>query len=191
MKIKPSKPRCTKGAILAEACIGLALMALVWIFLSYSFFMQNNDVRTAMAARYAAWYQGANGNGTLATAGQMDQFFFFQPGLSTVTNLSPNTPVSALFKSIPGITSDGNPQNGPFMVKVSFGVSSITPSSTFPFNLMSTHLPMMPDSGITNVLTVSSTAQWDGVGDPWTQNTAQAWEMLALGAIASYFQSLL
>jgi len=187
MKISRNPRRRCAGQFMAEACIGLALMSFVWIILTYSLFMANNDIRTEMAARYAAWYQGANGNGTMATTNQMDQYFFYQTGLSTV---KPGTPeqVSSFFPPVipSGLTklfdlSDGTKANGPFKVSVSFGVSSVDSSSPFPFDLLNTHVPFMPDSNITNALSVQSSCQWDGVADTWTDSDTVLkviWNML-------------
>jgi hypothetical protein len=185
MKTFHSRSRDCSGQFLAEACIGLALMTFTWIIMTYSLFMANNQIRTAMAARYAAWYQGAN-NGTQATKGQIDQYFFFQ-ALSTVT---PQTAVQPpLISQIPVIssllTSDGTAANGPFKVGVSFGVPD-TSSTVFPFSMLKTHVPFMPNSEITNILSVNSSAQWDGIADTWPDPVAKAWEAIAVGGIASY-----
>ena len=194
MKISRNPRRQCSGQFMAEAAIGLALMAFVWIILTYSLFMANNDIRTEMAARYAAWLQGANG-GTIATASQMDQYFFYQTGLSTVKAGTPEQ-VSSFFPPVlpSGLTklfdlSDGTAANGPFKVSVSFGVSSADSSSPFPFDLLNTHVPFMPDSNITNALSVQSSCQWDGVGDTWTDSTTVLkviWNMLK-NLVSSFF----
>jgi len=195
MKFTRAPNRSCSGQFMAEACIGLALMTFVWIILTYSLFMANNDIRTEMAARYAAWYQGANGSGTIATASQMDQYFFFQSGLSAVKAGTPETVSSFFPPFIPkGLTklfdlSDGTAANGPFKVSVSFGVSSVSSSSAFPFNLLSTHVPFMPDSNMTNALSVSSSCQWDGVADTWTSADTVLkviWNMLK-NLVSSFF----
>jgi len=56
------------GQMMPEACIGLALMAFVWVVSAYSLFMANNSIRTEMAARYAAWYQGASGGSAVSAS---------------------------------------------------------------------------------------------------------------------------
>jgi hypothetical protein len=192
MKILYSRRQNCSGQVMAEACIGLALMTFVWIIVTYSLFMANNQIRTVMAARYAAWYQGANNSGTIATASQMDQYFFYQSGLSTVTKENPKTAgdiISAIIpiglpKSVTQIfdLNDGTDANGPFKVSVSFGVQNAN-STTFPFSMLKTHVPFMPDSTMT-VLSVKSSAQWDGIADTW--NTAGQ----ALGVIWNALKNL-
>jgi hypothetical protein len=158
MKPINSSNKKESGQMMAEACIGLALMALAWILISYSLFLANNDIRTEMAARYAAWHQGASGDGTAVIASQVDQYFFFQSGLSTVSNVPP---------ALIGDVITGNMPDGPFKVKVAFGVSDPNSSSNpFPFNMLKTHVPFMPDSMMATY-SVSSTCQWDGTGETW------------------------
>src|SRR5882762_3573264 len=163
--------RCS-GQIMVEACIGLALMTFVWIMLTYSLFLANNQLRTEMAARYAAWYQGANGAGTPATATLLDQHFFFQTGISTVANLPPMQIADVLTGSSPAnastYSSDGSGDNGPFRVKVTFGVKDPNSAGNpFPFDLLKTEVPLMTNS-MMSVYSVSSSCQWDGVAETWT-----------------------
>ena len=157
--------------MMAEACIGLALMALAWILISYSLFLANNDIRTEMAARYAAWHQGASGDGTAVTASQVDQYFFFQSGLSTVSSVPPALIGDVITGNMSADSSNYSPDSsggdGPFKVKVTFGISDPNSSSNpFPFDLLKTHVPFMPDSMMATY-SVSSTCQWDGTGETW------------------------
>jgi len=152
---------------MAEACIGLALMAFTWIIGTYALFMAENKVRTAMAARYAAWYQGANGNGTLPTTAQIDEGFFQQAGVSTVTDVTPQAAEVPVL-NIPLGFNDGTAANGMFKVQVTFGVSSLASANQYPFVLLNTQVPYMPSSALTNAFSVQSSCQWDGVGDTWT-----------------------
>jgi hypothetical protein len=155
------------GQMMPEACIGLALMAFVWVVSAYSLFMANNSIRAEMAARYAAWYQGASG-GSAAPASQVDQYFFYQTGLSTVSNGSPQG-VSFLPSGASNLftPSDGSGGNGPFKASVRFGISGGGSSNAFPFVLLNTHVPLMPDSTMSNAMSVQSSCQWDGTGDNW------------------------
>ena len=74
--------RTLAGQILAEAAIGLALMAFTWILVSYVNYMCNNRIRTNMTARYSAWLSG---NGADPTAnGSVAQYFF----MNNDTNLA-------------------------------------------------------------------------------------------------------
>lgn len=178
---------------MVEACIGLSLMVFIWILLSYSLYMANNQIRTEMAARYAAWYTG-NNNGTLPSTSQIDQDFFFQSGLSSVTNSTPDTMSTFVSQLSGGLIpsefisfldlSDGTAANGPFKVQVSFGVTDPSSSANpFPFSILQTHVPFMTNS-MMSIYSVNSTCQWDGDSDTW--NTAsQAW-----GIITNFLESM-
>jgi len=161
-------------------------MVFTWILLSYSLYMANNKIRTEMAARYAAWYTG-NNNGTMPAASQIDQYFFFQSNLSTVTNETPDNMSTFISQLSGGLIpseftsflnlSDGTSANGPFRVQVTYGVTDPSSSGNpFPFSILQTHVPFMTNS-MMSIYSVNSTCQWDGDSDTW--NTAsQAWGLL-------------
>ncbi|HTR43690.1 MAG TPA: hypothetical protein VMH87_18920 [Pseudomonadales bacterium] len=186
MKILYTQRRRETAQILVEACIGLSLMVFTWILLSYSLYMANNKIRTEMAARYAAWYTG-NNNGTMPAASQIDQYFFFQSNLSTVTNETPDNMSTFISQLSGGLIpseftsflnlSDGTSANGPFRVQVTYGVTDPSSSGNpFPFSILQTHVPFMTNS-MMSIYSVNSTCQWDGDSDTW--NTAsQAWGLL-------------
>jgi hypothetical protein len=156
---------------MAEACIGLSLMTFAWILIAYSLYLANYKIRTEMAARYAAWYEG-NNDGTLPSAAQLDQFFFMQPGLSSVSNLPPILLPDVITSSSPSgdsFTSDNTGGNGPYRVRVTFGVTSLDDANNpFPFNLLnsSVKVPMMPSTAL-SAMSVNSVCQWDGDSDTW------------------------
>ncbi len=187
-EVEPSSDSCS-GQVMIEAAIGLALLAFAWIMLSYSMFMATNDIRTVMAARYASWYRGASGNA--ATADQIDHAFFYQSGLSKV-EYGPGQGIADLLSSGGNIASTASKysgdENGPFMAKVTFGPSSLSSTNQFPFDLLTTEVPLMPNSYLTNCLSVFSTCQWDGVGDTW-RSPGQAFKGIvdSLKAIVSKF----
>lgn len=166
MKLLNASNRKKLGQVLAEACIGLSLMIFAWIIITYSLYMGNNAIRTEMAARYAAWYQANNG-GTAATGPQLDQYFFYQPGLSTVSNLEPVLMGQAFEGDEPTNAADYSGEDNPVRVAVAFGVPAPTSSSPFPFNLLSVHVPLMPDSTLP-IYSVQSSCQWDYDSDLWT-----------------------
>jgi len=186
MKIICAQRRGENAQIMVEACIGLSLMVFTWILVSYSLYMANNQIRTEMAARYAAWYTG-NNNGSLPSTTQIDQSFFFQSGLSTVTSQTPVTMSQFVSQLSGGLIpsqflsflnlSDGTSANGPFKVQVSYGVTDPSSSDNpFPFSILQTHVPFMTNS-MMSVYSVNSTCQWDGDSDTW--NTAsQAWGLI-------------
>jgi hypothetical protein len=185
MKILRSRRQSRHGQFLAEACIGLALMVAVWIILTYTLFLADNHIRTAMAARYAAWYYGAGGN--KATKENINQYFFYQPLASVeyaqgdgIGNLvrGDNTPSF----------SDGD--GWPTKAKVTFGVTNVSDASNpFPFNMVKTKVPFIPDADVTPVISVSSVCQWDQDSETWTTPGAALsglWNMLK-GIVSSFF----
>lgn len=170
MKLLPTRRQREFAQILAEAAIGLSLMTFAWILIAYSLYLANYQIRTEMAARYAAWYTG-NNNGTLPTAAQLDQYFFQQDGLSSVTMQPAILLPDVITSSTPSgdsYTNDSTSGNGPYRVQVTFGVTSPDSSSPFPFNLMTSGIkvPMMPDLALSTT-SVNSTCQWDGDSDTW------------------------
>jgi hypothetical protein len=178
MKTRFSSRRCCRGQVLAEACIGLSLVTFAWIMITYSLFMANNHIRTEMAARHAAWYKGTTGNDM--TPAQLDQMFFYQSnvakvvysqgeGIGSVIGLGGNGPS---FLDEPGF---------PTKATVTFGPIDAAHATQFPFDLLNTQVPLMPNSMLTNCLSVSASSQWDHVGETW--NTPGA-------ALSAVFNSL-
>lgn len=143
---------------MAEAAIGLALMSLTWILVAFATFLATNHLRTNMASRDAAWYQGETAGGLLSQD-QINDWFFFQK-LARVDCETGAGFVQAFAKV-----------SGPYRANVSFGASSLEDpnAATFPYVLLKTRLPFMPatapDSG--RIPTLGSTCQWDGVGEVW------------------------
>jgi hypothetical protein len=166
--------RCS-GQVLAEVCIGFALMTFTWILMAFALFMFNNRIRTAMAARHAAWMIGTNTSlqpGDLTP--DIDQGFFYQnnsSGTQLVTVESAPAVASSTGFSVGGILSNvvngGKPPN---RVTVRFGIAGGDAGGTnvFPFTLMNVKVPFMPKSSLENIYTVESQCQWAAVGDPWT-----------------------
>jgi len=171
MKLTPSRRQKKTAQVLAEACIGLSLMTFTWILIAYSLYLANYQIRTEMAARYAAWYTG-NNNGTAPTAAQLDQYFFPQSGLSKVTSVQPVLLPDVITSSMPGTTAytnDSSSANGPFRENVAFGPSTLdSTSNPFPFNLLNPNIkiPFMPDFSNFGY-SVNSSCQWDGDSDTW------------------------
>lgn len=171
MNLLSSRRHQASAQVLAEACIGLSLMVFAWILISYSLYLANYRIRTEMAARYAAWYQ-ANDGGTAATPAQLDQYFFFQSGLSSVSNVSPAYIGDVLEGNMPTSSATYTNVNGsmPIKAEVSFGPSSLdNANNPFPFNLLnsSVRVPLMPSSTL-STFQVNSACQWDDDGDCWT-----------------------
>ena len=173
MKISYSRHQELFGAILAEACIGLALLTFTWIIISYSLYMGDNHIRTAMAARHAAWLRGEKGGDVSdkskePTAADIEGWFFYEKDLTQVSFSRGELPLETLM----GGDRDkygGKAGKGPYLAKVTYGIQpdDLSSTTTFPFTLLKTHVPFMPSSLMGNVLSVSSTCQWDEVGNPW------------------------
>jgi hypothetical protein len=176
---------------MTEACLGLAMMAFTWIMMTYSFYMANNQVRSLMAARYAAWFAGAgftdsSDTPTEVTPSQLDQLFFFQPGLSKVDT----TNSAGIGSLLPGNASRFfTDAKGPFKRQVTFGLTDLNGPTPFPFDLLKTGVPFMPNSMLTNCLSVSSSCQWDAVGATWRSPGAALKGILDsfLGPLAKIF----
>jgi hypothetical protein len=170
MKIILSRHSGNSGQFMAEACIGLALMAFTWILLVYSLFLGTNQIRSEMAARYAAWYQANNSGAALPSASSLDQYFFYQTGLSSVANITPAAIGDVIEGNMPSSSTtygsaDGSAANGPFKAQVTFDPS--VAANQFPYNLLNTQVPFMPNSML-QYSKVVSFCQWDGDSDCWT-----------------------
>jgi hypothetical protein len=166
--------RCS-GQILAEVCIGFALLTFTWILMSFSLFMFNNRIRTAMAARHAAWMIGTKpGLSCSDITSDIDQDFFYQNNNSG-TPLVTVEPAPAVASStgfslgsiLSNVINGGQPPN---RVTVRFGVGSGGAGNTnvYPFTLMNVKVPFMPKSSLENLYSVESQCQWAAVGDTWT-----------------------
>jgi len=186
MKILRSRRQSRRGQFLAEACIGLALMVAVWIILTYTLFLADNHIRTAMAARYAAWYKGAGGSGLDGT--KLDTLFFYQTGLSKVEYAQGDGIGNLVMGDNTPSFSDGD--GWPTKAKVTFGVTDVSDTSNpFPFNMVKTKVPFIPDADVTPVISVSSVCQWDQDSETWTTPGAALsglWNMLK-GIVSSFF----
>jgi len=69
------------GQVLVEGIVGLALLTFVWALIAFSTFIATNHIRTAMAARHAAWQKG---NGIDPSVDDIEKKFFYQAGLVKV-----------------------------------------------------------------------------------------------------------
>jgi hypothetical protein len=153
------------GQMLPEAAIGLSLVVFVFLLSSYSLFISLNYTRTAMAARHAAWFHGQSGGNM--TPAQADQWFFYQSGLSKV-EYSAGIPISGLVSLSGDKKTYGEAGSGPVLAKVTFGPKDAASATKYPFTLMKTHVPFMPDSMLEGGLSVKNSCQWDEIRDTWT-----------------------
>ena len=154
--------RDDRGQALTEAAIGFFFFVMTFLLISYATFMASNNIRTVMAARHAAWMKG---NGGDPTAAVMDAGFFFQDGLCEVKQVEAEGIASSLTGGdAEGYTDDAD---GPFRYEVSFGIDNVDGSDKYPFVLMKTKLPFMPETKLDNFLKVKSYCQWDEVSNAW------------------------
>lgn len=169
--------------MLVEAIVGLALLVFVWAIIAFATFMTSNHVRTAMAARHAAWQKG---NGIEPSVEDIEKKFFFQTGVVKVE--------SGAGVGIGGLIGGANAANmeqfaegdhGPFVARVKFGMTAedVNGEVPFPFTIMTTQFPLMPPSLMENYLQVESSCQWDEAGETWTD-----WNK-ALSGVMNTFKS--
>jgi hypothetical protein len=158
------------GQVLTEAAIGLALLSFTWILVIFVTFMATNHLRTAMAARYAAWHRGEGLKE--ASKDQIRERFFYhdfvrveyQAGVG-MTELSHDLHLRDSSK----ISQGG--AHGAKIATVRFGISGMDDGKArrFPFVLLKGRFPFMPASAPNKnpFLEVSSTCQWEETGNPW------------------------
>jgi hypothetical protein len=170
-----------RAQVLTEACIGLSLVTFAWIVITYSLFMANNHIRTEMAARHAAWYKGTTGNDM--TPAQLDQWFFYQANVAKVDYKQGEGIGSLVGLDSKGVSFLDEP-GFPTKATVTFGPSDAAHATQFPFDLLNTEVPLMPNSMLTNCLSVSASCQWDHVGETWTSPGA------ALDAVMNSLKSI-
>lgn len=167
-RLRPQATARQAGQVLVEACIGLALLVFVWITAGFAVYMSNNHIRTAMAARHAAWLKGNGGdidNTAIAT-----NFFMLAEEEADLVKCEPEGAKGSIAGFITGDDNNlGNEDRG-WWVEVKFGITAEDMASTeaFPFSMMRTTVPLMPPSAVENLLQVESHCQWADVGQTWT-----------------------
>ena len=154
------------GQALVEASLGLSLMAFTWCLIFYAAYMVNHAGKTAAAVRHAAW---AKGNGVEVTEDILREGFFSSnlPLVSLETSeestsdasgqLSGNVLVQAVLSIFPNIQK----------ADASFGLAEDATADTWPFVIMNTRFPFMPESRLPDLVTVSTHAEWDTVSETW------------------------
>ncbi|MEI6217370.1 MAG: hypothetical protein WCP86_00570 [bacterium] len=169
------------GQVLVEGLVGLALLAFVWALIAFSTFIATNHIRTAMAARHAAWQKG---NGIDPSVDDIEKKFFYQAGLvkvETGDGLGIGNLISGA--NVADLQQFSGGGKGPFAAKVSFGLtaSEISSATTFPFTLMTTTFPLMPPTLLKDFLQVESFCQWDEVGETWDD-----WKKAIKGVMSTF-----
>jgi hypothetical protein len=178
------KKRRASGQIMAEAAIGLAILAFTWILATVFTFMAGNQLRTAMAARHAAWYQGESKDHADIQVDDLEEQFFYQKGFTEIRRQPNVTPLGALSDNIQSSILAGGETTA---VTVSFGLTDLNDdrAKTYPFVLFKTRVPFMPEENdLANLLKVESSCQWDETGDPWLDGhgaLSWVWKQLKSG----------
>lgn len=153
---RPQRRGLSSGQVLAEACIGLSVLTLVWMFMAFSTYMANNRIRTAMAVRDAVWLQ-SNGESTQSVPGR------FFPGNDAGLAAVPAAQNVALDT---GGVPAGPWSGGAWVGSVSFGMqtSGLQGTTRFPFVLLNMHIPILPptimEHSMDQFLTVTATGAW-------------------------------
>lgn len=140
------------GQIMAEACIGLSLMVLLWLLVTFTTYMANNRIRSAMAARDAAWLQ-SNGE-SLST---IPSRFYMNDDVSLAT-ANAGTKISLDTRGVP----TGPWSGSGWLNSVSFGMSAggVSGTTRYPFVLLNMHVPFMPPTSLNGFLSVTSSCAW-------------------------------
>ena len=173
---------------MAEACIGLALLSFVWILISYTSFMTTNRIRTAMAARHAAWRVAKEGVNPQSISKEINDDFFFNSFATVEKGNAPinhagsiGVPILAVpLIPLHGIITDSSAPN---RTRVKFGINLAdlnSPSVSYPFSLMNTHVPFMTNSLLAGLLSVNSQCQWATIKDVWSDKPSDPLNRLPL-----------
>ena len=162
-KERPRRLEKTSGQALTEAAIMLSLLAFAWMMASYMTFMTQNGIRTASAARHAAWMLG---NGLTPSSFSIEDDFYvlhLQPGHAR--NVSLNTSIEKAFP--PGSVAPflgGLTTGGIYEVKqaeVVYSVFSMQGSKKYPYRALNMDLPLMLEkANDPNILTTTAICQW-------------------------------
>lgn len=154
------------GQALVESAIMCALLGLTWFLLFFASFMGNHLVRCAVGARHAAWSMG-NGR-TIETSGIASAIFFTNTDLVTLTPDTDSPPSGsdlggALDAIIGAVLSIFPPIH---TADVSFGVEDPNDATQYPFYLMNTQFPFMPETQLP-FTQVQAHSAWDSVDETW------------------------
>lgn len=172
--------RTRSGQVLVEAIVGLALLLFVWALITFATFMTTNHIRTAMAARHAAWQKG---NGTDPSVEDIEKKFFFSGGVLKV-DAGGGVGIAGLISGehAADMQQFSSADHGPFAARVTFGVTAdeLNSCTTFPFTVMTTEFPLMPPTLMENYLQVESNCQWDEVGETWSD-----WQKALSGVLST------
>ena len=166
MNYKLSKQPNDRAQALVETSIGIALLIFVWIGTYFATFMGNNHIRTAMAARHAAWTMGENSGSAPSASSIAEDFFYLGGDLVRVDQIGAVGLSNLIFgdDKEEAMTSAGN---GPYRVKITYGAASLDDANAFPLTLLRSDLPFMPEQAVSTLLEMDAKCQWDETGDSW------------------------
>ena len=169
--------RSESGAVLVEACIGLSLMVFAWILMSYSSYLGTNHIRTAMAARHAAWKQGMMGSDGSPTVEEIEREFFYETGLTRL-ELRKAPGLGSLVTGNSHGSKMANAGDGPYIASVTYGPEDLDSTTVFPFNMMKVTVPFAGPTRL-SIFEVKTECQWEEIGDTWDSLASAAAGLLS------------
>jgi hypothetical protein len=154
------------GQAMVEAAIGMSLMAFAWVLIYYATYMVNHSSRCAVAARHVAW---AKGNDVLVGVDDVRADVFTDNQLRVLLSVSTDQNSDASGKISGNEISQKLLSIFPDVQKadVRFGVDQLDEATSWPFSLMRTKFPFMPESTMPTLLAVTSHCEWDSVSVTW------------------------
>jgi hypothetical protein len=161
--------RDDSGQAMTEAVIGLSLTGFVWAMIAFMTWMASNHIRTAMAARHAAWMAG---NGGSPTQEALASAFFYESSLVHLEEIEAEDTSDLLGGGLLGDVVGGivDAMGGErFAYKVSYGLeeADIGSASFHPFNLLNVVYPFAGNTMLSTYLKVDTSAQWEDVNEIW------------------------
>lgn len=155
----------------------LALLAFTWSLFGFVAFMCNNGIRSVPAARHMAWMKG---NGL--TPGQTGISTNFYAWTNYVTLATAEREIEAE-DPLDDAPDTGDSDADGFITDVlaaiivwappvhvceaRFGIDGVADADRYPFTVMKTTFPFMPESVVTNWLRVEGHSEWERVNENW------------------------
>ena len=161
------------GQALTEAVIMLAIFGMAWVLCSFVLFMANNGIRTNASVRHLAWKKGNDGSIEAdSQKAPLDASFFMKTGFLTPELTDGSAATDGLLSSefvdtILGWAPDIR------HAKVPFGVHNLGDSKAdqYPFMLMKTKFPFMPETVVASWLKLETECEWEQIDSNWDDIT--------------------
>lgn len=166
-----------RGQAMTEAAIMLALLGFTWALFGYAAFMTGNGIRSVAASRHMAWMKG---NGLEPSQVGISTNFY---GITNYVTMaiaereieaedplsdSPDTGDSDTDGVITDILAAVILWAPPvWACEARYGIDGIDDADQFPFSIMKTTFPYMPESQMTNFFRVEGHCEWERVNETW------------------------